>query len=546
MLFRMSLVVSIMSALVLAFVAQAEPQTESDMTVRPPLHRSSLDWIQTEKIRAGYMNRWNSEELPGKLAAAGFNTMHVQFCHGGHGDIKRWGRLARESGLRLFTSIWWGYAANQESRIGKPSGIGKRYRGFVLATGRRQTRTVCPTDERYWDAWITPDMIEMAKQARAVGITGITIDPESYRNTEPDGGVSYVWYYYGGMCFCEYCFGDFLTSIGAAATPDDVPPGNRKAWLKQRDHLGAYETNLKENVQVQARRVEQAVHAIDPDVLLGFLAVYGADDFFFAGLRDGFGTPERPVTIWTETPTYKHGYHPYVDEVYSKLRSIGDVIYIPGLYLEAHAPMTLEDQSHALAAHSDGYWVFTRKKNLLMNATIVNYFKKGNGFIDRGAPSRDEAPFVDLWDAYDPVLTLPAWWRFRLDPEDVGKTEAWFAGDVDKADWRGLAIADFWDKSLDGPYAGAAWYRTAVNVPSSAAGRKLYLVFGAVDEEAWVWVNGEMAGEHAKGPEGWNQRFLIEVTEQLEAGQKNVIAVRVYNSIAAGGIWKPVRLIARK
>ena len=67
-----------------------------------------------------------------------------------------------------------------------------------------------------------------------------------------------------------------------------------------------------------------------------------------------------------------------------------------------------------------------------------------------------------------------------------------------------------------------------------------------MDEEAWVWVNGKVSGEHAKGPEGWNQRFLIDVTEQLEPGKKNVIAVRVYNSIAAGGIWKPVRLIARK
>ena len=74
---------------------------------------------------------------------------------------------------------------------------------------------------------------------------------------------------------------------------------------------------------------------------------------------------------------------------------------------------------------------------------------------------------------------------------------------------------------LGGPCTGAAWCRVRANAPSSAA------------------------GEHANGPVGWDKRFLIDVTGQLEPGKENVIVVRVYNSIGAGGIWKPVRLIAQ-
>ena len=45
----------------------------------------------------------------------------------------------------------------------------------------------------------------------------------------------------------------------------------------------------------------------------------------------------------------------------------------------------------------------------------------------------------------------------------------------------------------------------------------------------------------------WKKRFLIDVTGKLRGGQKNAIAVRVVDyGTYAGGIWKPVKLIAKK
>ena len=539
---RMSLVVAVVSMLIVAATAQAK----SEPAAGTAPDRASIDWIKTQTIRAGYMNRWNSEELPAKLAAAGFNTMHVQFCHGGHADIKRWGQLAKESNLRFFTSVWWTYPRQVEAYRGKPTGIGTRYRGFVNAAGESHTKTACPVDERYWREWVTPDLVEMAKQADDAGICGVTIDSELYFTEEPDGRGPLGWYYYSGMCFCDHCFDDFVRSVEAKETSTDILPPDRETWLKERNHLPAYEANLKDNVEAQARRLEQAVHAIDPDLLLGFLAVYDAGGFFFDGLRDGFKTPERPVTIWTETPTYRRGYHPYVHTVRNRLRASGNVLYIPGLYLEAHAPMDLARQVRELAANTDGYWVFTRKKDLLMNATIGAYLSGGNAAIARDAPIRDETPFLDLWDKYDSVLTLPAHWRLRIDPEDVGEKEEWFAMSGDVGEWRDIPIGDFWDKPLGGPYTGAAWYRVAVRVAPSAPGEKFYLVFGAVDEDARVWFNGKPVGKHAKGPAGRSERFLIDVTGRIDWGRRNLIAVRVYNSAGAGGIWKPVRLITAK
>ena len=71
----------------------------------------------------------------------------------------------------------------------------------------------------------------------------------------------------------------------------------------------------------------------------------------------------------------------------------------------------------------------------------------------------------------------------------------------------------------------------------------MYLAFGAVDEQALVYVNGELAGRHELGPEGWTVPFEIEVTAHLRPGERNVIAVRVEDSLGVGGIWKSVKLV---
>ena len=373
---------TVLLALALASVTAVDEKPTTQAKIEPGTRdRKSLDWIQTEKIRSGYFHRWSAEELPGKLTQAGFNTIHVQFCNAGHGHIDRWARLARENNLRLFLSVWWNYPAHRETQQKVPSRIGERYRGFVNSAGRVHTKTVCPLDKAYWQDWIVPDFLAMAQKARAADIFGITLDPEFYSSEEPGGGGSYGWYQFSGACYCDFCFGSFLRDTGEKTIAADVPAAARGAWLEQQGQPKAYEAHLKKNVQLLARRLEQAVHAIDPDVLLGFLAVYEAGDFFARGLRDGFKTPARPVLIWTETPTYNKGYHAYVDEVYAKFLGLGNVIYVPGLNLAKHGPQTLGSQARDLALHSDGYWVFSQQKKLFQDEANLTSFKVGNGEI---------------------------------------------------------------------------------------------------------------------------------------------------------------------
>ncbi len=143
-------------------------------------------------------------------------------------------------------------------------------------------------------------------------------------------------------------------------------------------------------------------------------------------------------------------------------------------------------------------------------------------------------------------IRLPAdGWRFRTDPEDVGREEEWFATDLDLSDWDTIAIEQFWGDASEAyaDYTGYAWYRRTFELPERDAPARAQLQFGAVDESAWVWINGEFAGEHDIGPTGWDRPFRIDVTGLLNWGGENQITVRVHNIAMAGGIWKPVSVI---
>lgn len=156
----------------------------------------------------------------------------------------------------------------------------------------------------------------------------------------------------------------------------------------------------------------------------------------------------------------------------------------------------------------------------------------------------DASTFAPLWSKYDKVLDLPRTWLFRLDPKRVGDQERWFAPDAAETAWQPIEIGKFWEEQGYPDYDRVAWYRVRVVRPESARGRRLFLAFGAADETAAVYVNGQLAGKWGLLGFTWNQRFEIEVTPLLRSGAENLVAVRVEDSIGMGGLWKSVLLIA--
>jgi len=134
-------------------------------------------------------------------------------------------------------------------------------------------------------------------------------------------------------------------------------------------------------------------------------------------------------------------------------------------------------------------------------------------------------------------------WRFQKDAENVGRDKRWFDVGLNDQAWSLIGIADFWD-NFGIKHTGFGWYRRSFKLPDKPAQcGKVELAFDAVDEMAWVWLNGKLAGEYFEyGPAGWTEPFSFDVTRLVRWGAENQITVRVKNTAAAGGIYKPVCL----
>ena len=148
----------------------------------------------------------------------------------------------------------------------------------------------------------------------------------------------------------------------------------------------------------------------------------------------------------------------------------------------------------------------------------------------------------------DPLPTPLGPWVFRTDPLERGIKDGWYRTGLNEAEWLPVRVPAFWaETEAAGDYQGHAWYRTAFSVPADWKGRGIRLLFAAVDEQAWVYVNGHLVREHTEKSEGkafaelWETPFTADVPpEHLRYGKPNVLAVRVHNSAANGGIWRPV------
>ena len=165
---------------------------------------------------------------------------------------------------------------------------------------------------------------------------------------------------------------------------------------------------------------------------------------------------------------------------------------------------------------------------------------------------REYSQFEQATGAY----RLSNGWRFRPDPDKRGTKENWQAGDSDDTEWAAIGVDSHWKDqpwgadwraAHDGKdFQGIGWYRLRFSMPDGldAEGRRIHLFFGAIDSAAEIWLNGKNAAARSFSGNAWQEPFEVDVTDALRPGQPNTLAVRVDYVKGAGGIWKPVWLVA--
>ncbi len=84
------------------------------------------------------------------------------------------------------------------------------------------------------------------------------------------------------------------------------------------------------------------------------------------------------------------------------------------------------------------------------------------------------------------------------------------------------------------PDSSVGWYRKTISIPASDLGRRISIAFDGVFRNSKVWVNGHYVGLE---PSGYNS-FRYDITEYLNYGGENVIAVRVDATMEEGWFYE--------
>jgi len=171
-----------------------------------------------------------------------------------------------------------------------------------------------------------------------------------------------------------------------------------------------------------------------------------------------------------------------------------------------------------------------------------------------GATPPEKAHYMDGTDYRDlvpklgSIANLPAGgWLFKDDPEGVGVARGYDSPNHPTADFAEIQIGDFWDRQGHKDLKHG-WYRLRYKCPEFPEGKRVFLHFEAVDESAWLYVDGKLVAwyDTAYPDMTWDKPFLLEVTGSLKSGAEHLLAIRVGNTIGYGGIYRPVSLMVEK
>ncbi len=135
-------------------------------------------------------------------------------------------------------------------------------------------------------------------------------------------------------------------------------------------------------------------------------------------------------------------------------------------------------------------------------------------------------------------------WYAQLQNQDRGlhENKPWYDPTYDATNWATMPVPGFWENYGLKNTNGVVWFRKEIEVPARMVGQPAQLWLGRIVDRDSVYVNGQFVG--ATGYQ-YPPRIYTLSANLLKPG-KNLIAVRVINSVGAGGfvLDKPYEIMA--
>ncbi len=143
---------------------------------------------------------------------------------------------------------------------------------------------------------------------------------------------------------------------------------------------------------------------------------------------------------------------------------------------------------------------------------------------------------VNIFSQSNKIIDLRGEWKFS-----IGNQDEWAGYWYDDKAWESIKVPSPWENQGFYGYNGYAYYRKNITIPSSYKGYIFYIDLGYIDDVDKVYFNGEHIGTTGAFPpmysSAYDARRQYYIPENLiRYDQKNVIAVKIYDSHSEGGI----------
>lgn len=130
-------------------------------------------------------------------------------------------------------------------------------------------------------------------------------------------------------------------------------------------------------------------------------------------------------------------------------------------------------------------------------------------------------------------------WKFSR-----GDNLLWKNPDYDDNSWQVVTLPLSWEKHSDyTPDNVYGWYRRDITVPLDLKGKDIFINLGKIDDVDETYFNGVKVGGMGSFPPdyvtAWDRVRIYKIPhEMIRYGEKNIIAVRVFDGILTGGIYE--------
>lgn len=146
-------------------------------------------------------------------------------------------------------------------------------------------------------------------------------------------------------------------------------------------------------------------------------------------------------------------------------------------------------------------------------------------------------PLVNSAQELRRVVDLRGQWKFS-----IGDNPRWSRPEYDDHSWENIFVPSPWENEGFGGFDGYAWYRITVDLKNISE-HNLYLVLGYIDDVDRAYINGQLIGFSGSFPPDFYTAFKSYRQYPIPDGVlnkdgKNVIAIRVFDTILEGGIIK--------